>query len=139
MAVKSALVTGGCGFIASHLVDKLLNKGYRVTVLDNISTGNRTNLAHQKTNSFLQVIEADIRNFEAIVPYFKNVDMVFHRLADCLRGLGLPTEIPPELDRKAILRTMQVDKKKVGGKVKFALPVRVGEVEVGVEVENVQL
>ncbi|GAB4581702.1 MAG: hypothetical protein Fur0022_44520 [Anaerolineales bacterium] len=60
-------------------------------------------------------------------------------IADCLRGVGLPTEIPPELDRAAILRTMQVDKKKTGGKVKFALPVRVGEVQVGVEVGNVQL
>lgn len=60
-------------------------------------------------------------------------------IADCLRGVGLPTEIPPELDRAAILRTMQVDKKKAGGKVKFALPVRIGEVQVGVEVNDVQL
>jgi 3-dehydroquinate synthetase len=55
-------------------------------------------------------------------------------IADCLRGLGLPTEIPPTLDRVAILQAMQFDKKKVGGKVKFALPVRVGEVQVGIEV-----
>ncbi len=60
-------------------------------------------------------------------------------IADCLRGVGLPTEIPPELDRAAILRTMQVDKKKAGGKVKFALPVRIGEVQVGVEVGDGEL
>ncbi len=51
----------------------------------------------------------------------------------CLRGLGLPTEIPVGMDRDAILAAMQVDKKKAGGQVKFALPVRVGEVRVGVE------
>jgi 3-dehydroquinate synthetase len=60
-------------------------------------------------------------------------------IADCLRGVGLPTEIPPDLDREAILRTMQVDKKKAGGKVKFALPVRIGEVQVGVEVGDGEL
>ncbi|NUM46041.1 MAG: 3-dehydroquinate synthase [Anaerolineales bacterium] len=60
-------------------------------------------------------------------------------IADCLRGVGLPTEIPLELDRAAILRTMQVDKKKAGGKVKFALPVRIGEVQVGVEVGDGEL
>ena len=57
-------------------------------------------------------------------------------LAACLRGLGLPTEIPPDLDRDAILQAMSRDKKKAGGVVRFALPVRIGEVEVGVEVED---
>ena len=64
---------------------------------------------------------------------------VAEEISACLRGLRLPTEIPPELDREAILQTMQVDKKKAGGKVKFALPVRVGEVQVGVEVGDLGL
>jgi 3-dehydroquinate synthetase len=57
-------------------------------------------------------------------------------IAGVLRGLGLPTEVPAELDKRAILEGMQVDKKRAGGKVRFALPVRVGEVRVGVEVER---
>ncbi len=55
-------------------------------------------------------------------------------IAGCLRGLGLPTEIPPGLSREAIRQAMRVDKKKAGGTVRFALPVRVGEVRVGVSV-----
>jgi 3-dehydroquinate synthase len=57
-------------------------------------------------------------------------------IAGVLRGLGLPTEVPAGLDKRAILEGMQVDKKRAGGKVRFALPVRVGEVRVGVEVEH---
>ena len=64
---------------------------------------------------------------------------VAEEITDCLRAVGLPTEIPTALDRDAILQTMQVDKKKAGGKVKFALPVRVGDVRVGVEVGDLRL
>ena len=94
MALKNALVTGGCGFIASHLVDQLLQKGYRVIVLDNLSTGHKGNLAHQKENSSLKIVEADIRNFETISPYFKNIDMVFHlaALADIVPSIVSPRE-----------------------------------------------
>jgi len=53
-----------------------------------------------------------------------------------LAGLGLPTEIPPDLDRAAILEAMTRDKKKSGGQVRFALPIRIGEVQTGVAVEN---
>lgn len=53
-----------------------------------------------------------------------------------LRGLGLPTEIPPGLDIEQMRRALLRDKKKSGGVVRFSLPVRVGEVRVGVEVEG---
>lgn len=53
-----------------------------------------------------------------------------------LETIGLPTEIPPTLDRAAILHAMTHDKKKKGGKVRFALPVRVGEVQVGISVDD---
>lgn len=59
---------------------------------------------------------------------------VAEEIEACLQGLGLPTEIPPELDRLRIVQAMSVDKKKAGGEVQFALPVRVGEVQVGVSV-----
>jgi 3-dehydroquinate synthase len=54
-------------------------------------------------------------------------------------GLGLPTQIPPEMPREAILQAMKVDKKKASGVVKFALPVAIGKVEVGVAVEDLGL
>ena len=58
------------------------------------------------------------------------------KITSSLRGLGLPTEIPPGLDEKRIQHALQRDKKKSGGVVRFALPVQVGEVRVGVEVRN---
>jgi nucleoside-diphosphate-sugar epimerase len=62
---KSALVAGGSGFIASHLSDLLLSKGYRVTVVDCLVTGRRSNLA-QALGSGVKLIEADIRDAEAV-------------------------------------------------------------------------
>lgn len=90
----NVIVTGGSGFIASHLVDTLLKEGYRVTVLDNYSTGHKNNLAHQEGNPSLKVIEADIRDFDNINPHFKNVDMVFHlaALADIVPSIVSPRE-----------------------------------------------
>jgi 3-dehydroquinate synthetase len=55
-------------------------------------------------------------------------------IASVLRGLNLPTEIPPDLDRGAILSAIGLDKKRAGGKVGFVLPLRVGEVKTGVDV-----
>ena len=68
--MKKAIVTGGAGFIASHLVDKLLDEGHSVIVLDNFSTGRPQNLAHQKTNKNLSIVKVDISSFEQILPYF---------------------------------------------------------------------
>ncbi len=60
-------------------------------------------------------------------------------IAVAFAGLGLPTSIPPDLPREAILQAMKVDKKKASGVVKFALPVEIGKVEVGVAVEDLGL
>ncbi|NOY99841.1 MAG: 3-dehydroquinate synthase [Chloroflexi bacterium] len=57
-------------------------------------------------------------------------------IAAKLRGLGLPTEIPPEMSRPAILKTMRHDKKKRGGAIRFALPVEIGRVKVNVRAED---
>lgn len=61
------------------------------------------------------------------------------QIAVILAELGLPTQIPPELARGAILQAMKTDKKKASGVVKFALPVAIGKVEVGVAVEDLNL
>ena len=59
-------------------------------------------------------------------------------LAKTLSGLGLPVEIPENLPRADIIHAMKMDKKKAAGVVRFALPVRIGEVKVGVEIENLE-
>ncbi|MFA5156179.1 MAG: SDR family oxidoreductase [Candidatus Omnitrophota bacterium] len=92
MALKNVLVTGGAGFIGSHLVDKLLSKGCQVTVIDNFSTGRPENLSHQKNNSNLKVIRQDICEFNNVAAYFKNCDTVFHlaALADIVPSIVNP-------------------------------------------------
>ncbi|MEZ4771896.1 MAG: SDR family oxidoreductase [Bacteroidia bacterium] len=86
------LVTGGCGFIGSHLVDALLAKGAEVVVIDNLSTGRLLNLEHQKTNPNLTVHIADIAEYGAIDSYFAGVEKVFHiaALADIVPSIQQP-------------------------------------------------
>jgi UDP-glucose 4-epimerase len=89
---KNALVTGGAGFIASHLIDRLLDDGHTVTAIDNLSTGRRANLEHHKDNPRLKFVEADIVDFEKIQGYFKGQEMVFHlaALADIVPSIVNP-------------------------------------------------
>lgn len=88
------IVTGGCGFIGSHLIDRLLNDGHEVIVLDNLSTGRLENLEHQKESEKLKVIEIDVKKEEDIACYFENVDWVFHlaALADIVPSIQRPRD-----------------------------------------------
>lgn len=75
----NCLVTGGAGFIGSHLSEGLLAKGHQVRVLDNFSTGSRDNLAairHQ-----IDLVEGDIRDFETIRRAATGMDVIFHEAA----------------------------------------------------------
>src|SRR3989344_2927457 len=72
------LVTGGAGFIGSHLVEKLLSLGHSVTAIDNYSTGRKANLDFLKSNKSLKAVDADIADFAAIVPSIQN-PAAYHR------------------------------------------------------------
>ncbi|MDB4316195.1 SDR family oxidoreductase [Cyclobacteriaceae bacterium] len=85
-----SLVTGGAGFIGSHLVDKLLELGHEVTVIDNYSTGRKDNLDHVKGR--IQIIEGDISVNGEWVKAFSEIDWVFHlaALADIVPSIQNP-------------------------------------------------
>ncbi len=82
------IVTGGCGFLGSHLVEHLVKKNHEVIVIDNLSTGNIKNIKNLK----VKFVKADIANKEKISKYFKNVDWVFHiaALADIVPSIENP-------------------------------------------------
>ncbi len=90
----NALVTGGCGFIGSHTVDKLINEGYNVTVIDNLYNGSLQNISQHKNNSAFTFVEASITDLEIIVPHFKNIDVVFHfaGMADIVPSIEKPID-----------------------------------------------
>jgi len=75
------LVTGGAGFIGSHLVDALLARGDEVTVLDNLSTGRRGNLAAVADHPGLRFVEGDVRDAHRLVGALAGVEAVFHLAA----------------------------------------------------------
>lgn len=72
---KVVLITGGAGFIGSHLCDKFLARGNRVVVLDNLITGNMRNIEHLKSNRCFQLIEQDVSK---TIHYPDPVDFVLH-------------------------------------------------------------
>src|SRR4051794_3476149 len=73
------LVTGGGGFIGSHLVDRLLAEGHEVRVLDNFATGRRENLTH--VHDEIELLEGDIQSYERAHNAVSGCEVVFHEAA----------------------------------------------------------
>ncbi|MBI2625238.1 MAG: NAD-dependent epimerase/dehydratase family protein [Candidatus Nealsonbacteria bacterium] len=74
--MTKVIVTGGAGFIGSHLADALIERGFKVIIIDNLSGGSKENI-----NSKAEFHQLDLRNLEAIKPLFPGVDFVFHLAA----------------------------------------------------------
>jgi len=88
---KTALVTGGAGFIGSHMVDLLLERGYAVRVIDNLLGGREANIAHHLGRDDFVFRHEDIRACQEGDEVFEGVDYVFH-----FAGIG---DIVPSIDR----------------------------------------
>ena len=86
-----AVVTGGAGFIGSHMVDHLIERGFRVRVIDNLSGGRAANLAHHAAEPGLVLAETDIRNLEPDSSLFRGAKYVLH-----FAGIG---DIVPSIER----------------------------------------
>jgi nucleoside-diphosphate-sugar epimerase len=79
--MQTALVTGGAGFIGSHLVEGLLERDYRVRVVDNLTTGDRANLSAVWDDPDFAFVERDVRDRESLRDAMADVDAVFHLAA----------------------------------------------------------
>lgn len=99
--VQTALVTGGAGFVGSHLVDRLVSDGYRVRIVDNFATGREKNIAHLCANPNVDLERVDICDGDALAPLFGGIDAVFH-----LAGLA---DIVPSIERPADYYRTNVD------------------------------
>jgi UDP-glucose 4-epimerase len=76
-----ALVTGGAGFIGSHLADALIADGYGVTALDNLSSGSRENVAQLASHPHFRLVVGDVEDEAAVGPLVAECDVVFHLAA----------------------------------------------------------
>ena len=94
MGKPIAVVTGGAGFIGSHMVDVLLERGYAVRVLDNLSGGHLSNLEHHRNDPALTSEFTDIRTLDPTAAVFKDARYVIHLagIGDIVPSIEEPTE-----------------------------------------------
>jgi UDP-glucose 4-epimerase len=78
---RNAVITGGAGFIGSHLVERLLVEGYRVSALDNLCAGSRANVAHLAADPRFELVEADVCDPSAVDTVVAEADVLFHLAA----------------------------------------------------------
>ena len=95
-------VTGGAGFIGSHLVDKLIQKNYDVTVFDNLSSGKKEFIEHHIKNDRFRFVNADLLDENVVSDEIKDQDVVFHIAANPDVRLGAKK---PDIAKKDIIAT----------------------------------
>ena len=110
-----SIITGGAGFIGSNLADRLRKKGHKVIILDDFSTGRRSNLSHHTTKN-LKIIKIDIAKNNKLDKYFKGVHYVFHLagLADIVPSI----ENPHKYFKSNVIGTMNVVQAARNAKIK---------------------
>ena len=79
---RNVLITGGAGFIGSHVTDRLLDMGNKVTIFDNMSSGKMEFIEHHMNKDEFKLIEGDLLDTDAITNACKDIDLVFHIAAN---------------------------------------------------------
>ena len=101
MTAKKCLVTGGAGFIGSHLTERLIADGHAVTVIDNFAVGGPHNLSGVEAGDRLSLNRFDVADLDAIRNLFEGIDWVFH--------LAAMADIVPSIERPTIYHRANVD------------------------------
>ena len=103
---KRVLVTGGAGFIGSHLVDRLMIEGYSVKVVDNMSTGSKENIKRWLDHPRFELIQGDLRDKDLVLTAIKDVDIVFHLAANPEVRIG--SQKPEEIYENNVTTTYNI-------------------------------
>jgi UDP-glucose 4-epimerase len=92
--MKKVIVTGGAGFIGSHLSDELSKHDFQIVIIDNLSTGKRKNIAPLLEKKNVELVEGSITDLPLLKKLFKNIDYVFHlaAIASVPRSIDNPQE-----------------------------------------------
>jgi len=90
----SCIVTGGAGFIGSHICTEAVKQGVRVTCIDNLVSGHKENIEHLIGEPNFQFVHADVSDLESILPHFENIEVVFHNAA----SKNTVCRVDPKLD-----------------------------------------
>ena len=114
MTFDRAVVAGGAGFIGSHLTDYLLDKNIEVTVLDNFSTGSKSNLRNSHSN--LKIVNVDVCDQKQIEPFIRQADIVFDLAA--IVGVEIATRLPVEVLDNNIESTKSIIRSSLDSNVK---------------------
>lgn len=102
--MRTFVVTGGAGFIGSHIATALVEKGYSVRIVDNLCAGFKSNFKHIEDD--IEFIEADVCDPDAMARAFKGVDCIFHKAA--LASVPYSLEKPMEVNRACVEGTLNV-------------------------------
>lgn len=134
--MKKALITGGAGFIGSHLAEALLRKKERVTIIDNLSTGSAENINHLKDNGDFSYYIDTIMNIDLMKRLVRECDVIYHLAAAVgvkfiidnplesiktnVRGTEIVLELANEFKKKAMVAsTSEIYGKNMDGKLSF--------------------
>jgi UDP-glucose 4-epimerase len=101
-----AVVTGGAGFIGSHIVDELVRRGVETLVLDDFSTGSRENLRHHSEEKLVKVYEGDVRRIGEALRGVGGIDVVFHEAA--IASVPLSVKEPMRVHDANVNATLEV-------------------------------
>ena len=100
-------MTGGAGFIGSHVAERLLRDGVRVRILDNFSTGRRENLEFARTaGNALEIVEGDLRDLATVERAVRGVDLIYHQAA--MRSVPRSVDDPLGANENNVTGTLHV-------------------------------
>ena len=106
MKFSKVLVTGGAGFIGSHLVDRLLSEGFEVWVLDDFSAGRMENISHHEDVREFHLVKGDVRDSAIVNKVVEGVEVVFHEAA--LVDVALSVENPLLFNEVNVVGTLNL-------------------------------